>query len=217
MRGLLIKDFKLMKMQKNFLLVIIAILVIVAFNMDDISITFGYMVFMVTYFVLVPMSYDEHDNGYAFLFTLPISRKGYIIEKYIFSLILQIAAIGITIPLVLIIGNIRDIDLVSDTIKIAPIIFAVIMIIMAAMLPIQIKFGAEKGRIAIIIVWWVIILIGYGVIKLSEIMQIDLMQYEEKIMNLNPILLTAIAVAIVTAITVLSIKISIAIIEKKEF
>ena len=31
------------------------------------------------------ISYDEFDNGNAFLFSLPITRKDYVLEKYIFG------------------------------------------------------------------------------------------------------------------------------------
>ena len=43
MKGLLIKDFKLMKGQRNFLLMIIAISIGSAFAMEDLTFLVGYM------------------------------------------------------------------------------------------------------------------------------------------------------------------------------
>lgn len=40
---------------------------------------------MLTIIVIVgTISYDEYDNGYRFLMTLPIDAKMYVLEKYIF-------------------------------------------------------------------------------------------------------------------------------------
>lgn len=38
------------------------------------------------------LSYDETDNGLAFLMTLPVDRKTYVREKYLFILICTAAA-----------------------------------------------------------------------------------------------------------------------------
>ena len=82
MKGLLVKDFKLMKGQKNFFLIIAAIAASTAFFSDDTSFFMGFLPFILSMFALSTISYDEFDNGNAFLFTLPISRTGYTIEKY---------------------------------------------------------------------------------------------------------------------------------------
>ena len=66
MKGLLIKDFKLMKNQKNFLFVIFigatASMLLSGFS----SFLMGYFPFICSFFVLSTISYDEFDNGNAF-------------------------------------------------------------------------------------------------------------------------------------------------------
>ena len=37
--------------------------------------------------VLGTLSYDEFDRGYSFLFTLPVSKRGYVKEKYVLGLL----------------------------------------------------------------------------------------------------------------------------------
>ena len=78
MKGLLIKDFKLMKMQKNFFLMMIAIVIAISFFQNEISFPLGFLPFVISLFSLSTISYDEFDNGNAFLFSLPISRKDYV-------------------------------------------------------------------------------------------------------------------------------------------
>ena len=90
MKGLLIKDFKLLKNQKNFFIILIAIVIGMSAYMEDVSFIIGYLTFICSMFTLSSISYDEFDNGYAFLFSLPITRKGYVLEKYSFGLIVGI-------------------------------------------------------------------------------------------------------------------------------
>ena len=81
MKGLLIKDLKLLKGQKNFFVVLIVIAIVLSVSMSSPSFVIGYMTFIGAVFTLSTISYDEFDNGNAFLFTLPFSRMDYVIEK----------------------------------------------------------------------------------------------------------------------------------------
>lgn len=107
MKGLLIKDFKLLKGQKNFFMAITAISIIMIIVSPGTSFPIGLLGFVGALFSLSSISYDEFDNGNAFLFSLPITRKDYVLEKYIFGLIsgimflllgtvISLVAIGIT-------------------------------------------------------------------------------------------------------------------------
>ena len=107
MKGLLIKDFKLLKGQKNFFMAIMAISIIMIITSPGTSFPIGFLGFVGSLFSLRSISYDEFDNGNAFLFSLPITRKDYVLEKYIFGLIsgmtslllgtvISLVAIGIT-------------------------------------------------------------------------------------------------------------------------
>ena len=88
MKGLLVKDIKYIKHQVNFFLLLFLIAIGVSFSSKEGSFIIGYLTFITSLFVLTTISYDEFNNGYAFLFTLPFSRKEYVIEKYIFGLMI---------------------------------------------------------------------------------------------------------------------------------
>ena len=47
----------------------------------------SYFTMIASMFVLSTISYDEYDNGYAFLFSMPFSRTSYVKEKYVFSIL----------------------------------------------------------------------------------------------------------------------------------
>ena len=88
MKGLMIKDLKLMKAQKNFFLLILAVAVGMILFSEDVTFGLGFLTFVVSLFTLSTISYDEFDNGNAFLFSLPITRQTYVFEKYSLSLLL---------------------------------------------------------------------------------------------------------------------------------
>lgn len=87
MKGLLVKDFKLMMLQRNFFLLILVIVIGMMAFTDDVVFPLGFLSFVVSLFTLSTISYDDFDNGNAFLFTLPITRNDYVIEKYSLGLL----------------------------------------------------------------------------------------------------------------------------------
>ena len=104
MKGLLIKDFKLMMMQKNFFLSIIAIAVVLTVFVKNPSFIIGYLTFIGSVFTLSTISNDEFDNGNAFLFSLPITRKLYALEKYVFGFLTGACSCLISLILCMIFG-----------------------------------------------------------------------------------------------------------------
>ena len=88
MKGLFVKDLKLMMSQKNFLLLILAIVIGMMIFTDDVIFPLGFLSFTVSLFTVGTISYDDFDNGNAFLFTLPITRNHYVSEKYFLGLLL---------------------------------------------------------------------------------------------------------------------------------
>ena len=79
MKGLLIKDFRLLKGQVYFLLIVTGCVIVFMINGNE---AFGvaYVCSMVALLSLTTVSYDEYENGSAFLFTLPITKKDYVKE-----------------------------------------------------------------------------------------------------------------------------------------
>mgnify|MGYP000796879819 FL=1 len=98
MKGLFVKDLKLMMLQKNFLLLILAIVIGMMIFTDDVIFPLGFLSFIVSLFTVSTISYDDFDNGNAFLFTLPITRNHYVSEKYFLGLLLGLSLIHISEP-----------------------------------------------------------------------------------------------------------------------
>lgn len=88
MKGLLIKDFQLSLLNIRMLVIICVVSIfITSSSTGSASFVISYVTIIFFMFVLTSISYDEMDHSISFLFTLPISRKTYVREKYVFSLI----------------------------------------------------------------------------------------------------------------------------------
>ncbi|MCI8483170.1 MAG: ABC-2 transporter permease [Lachnospiraceae bacterium] len=216
MKGLLIKDFKLMKNQKNFLLLLVLIAALFVF-VKDISFVITYMTFMGTLFSMSSISYDEFDNGNAFLFSLPVTRRGYVIEKYGFGLILGGGAWLIGTILAVVIGRIQHTDSITETIMTALIILPLMWIALSAVLPFQLKYGGEKGRIVMIGVFGIFFAIGAAVMKVAKILNIDLIYVMDHLPEIHMSVLTMSSIGVAAVVLLVSCKISISIVNKKEF
>ena len=95
MKGLLIKDYKLMLGQKSFLGMAALMSVLYLAIYKDPTFAVVFITVMCTMFTVSTLSYDEYENGMAYLFTLPISRNTYVLEKYVFALV-NSTATGVT-------------------------------------------------------------------------------------------------------------------------
>lgn len=217
MKGLLIKDLKLIKMQKNFFLTIIVIAVAFTFGGGNLSFSLGFLPFVVSLFSLSTISYDEFDNGNAFLFTLPITRKGYVKEKYLLAFLLAVVSLVLGNLIACVAALFKKETLTTDIIWISLAILCTVTVIQAVMLPFQLKYGAEKARIAIIITVGILFLIGAVIAKIFKTVKLDTTSILVKLSELHIGVLIAAVAFIAALLLLLSMQISTKIVEKKEF
>lgn len=217
MKGLLIKDFRLMRGQRTFFLAIIAISILTAVTSSNTLFAISFLGFVCPMFVLSSISYDEFDNGNAFLFSLPITRKGYVFEKYIFGLILSISSLIFSTAVCLIISVIKNTVSINEIFITALTVFPAELLILSLMLPFQLKFGAEKGRIAIIAVLGGVSVISVILVKAAEAMNINLYELLNAVSKLGMQTFFLLYLLISFIILIISYRISIKVINKKEF
>ncbi len=218
MKGMLIKDFMLLKNQKQFFVTILVFAFLFFGMYDDTTFAFTYIVVLCTLFTISTISYDEYDNGMSYLFTLPISRKGYVKEKYVFGIIsICIALIASTVLyFVFRMAKNQDYGVQELLIQLFTSLM-VAMFMLAFSLPIQLKFGAEKSRIALLAVFGCIVAMGIIVVKLGESMNLDMGSYLAKVNGMRPQMLIAAGILIGIFAIFISCLISLRIIKKKEF
>ena len=131
--------------------------------------------------------------GYRFYFCRPFT-------------LWKLVAIGITKT-----GSFNEIFLTAGS------LFPTILLILSIMLPFILKFGGEKGRIAIIGVMGLIFVIGLLLIKTTEYLGIDLYVLINKLPKFEPLVYIILFLLFSVVILGISILISLTILKKKEF
>lgn len=148
MIGLMKKDLFLIKNNKN--VIIIAFMMVIIFGVlckMDISFLLPFML-LTTY--MSTFSYDEFNNFNSFVCTLPNGRESVVKSKYLLTIILTfiISVIGFIVTLFVSNSNIEEIvSTLTGT------VFALILVI-SFLYPIMFKFGAEKGRIVLLVAFF---------------------------------------------------------------
>lgn len=152
MRGLLIKDYRLLWNQRRTFGIMMLIWMIVVVTNTNPVFAVSYLIFICSIMSINTINYDQHENGITFLLSLPVSRKQYVREKYMLFLINLAAAVVFSVLFILIPGNIEG----------TVVIYLIGMVVLAisVMMPVSMIFGAEKGRLVIIAFGAIICIIG---------------------------------------------------------
>lgn len=167
MRGLLVKDIELMKQQKQFFILVIVMGIILNLTgSGSVSFATGYFTIITAIFAITTMSYDEFDNGYVFLMTLPVTRKQYVAEKYLLGTGLTGVAWVIATVLGVICKFVADrSESVSEILISGAATIPIALLMLAMFIPLGIYFGVEKGRYIAIVLWIIIIAVVYTLVK----------------------------------------------------
>ena len=163
MKGLFVKDIELMKQQKQFFILVVVMEVILNLaGSGSVSFATGYFTIVTAIFAITTISYDEFDNGLAFLMTLPVTRKQYVAEKYLLGAGLTAVAWGIATITGVICKGVAELQgCLSEKIIYIPLA----LLMLSVSLPLVIHFGAEKGRYIAMVMWAIIIAVVYTLIK----------------------------------------------------
>ena len=167
MKGLWIKDLKLIAQQKMTIIIIVFVGMFLMTQRESPSFAIGYISFVSMTLVMATLTYDEFEHGMSFLMTLPVSRKQYVQEKYLLALTSAVVAMLAAILMAFAVGMIKGTGIsIEETLAESYAIICVAALMLAVMIPTTLKFGPEKERI--ILFAMVIVIIG-GIYALSRI------------------------------------------------
>lgn len=170
MTGLLLKDSYLILQRKQTLFLLLAISLLMGYTIDGAFIV-GYVTFLSLMLSIGTISYDEADNSLLFLMTLPFERRTYVLSKYVLSWIVCGIAWVISLFLLFLMNTIKGLplDFVENiTGCLVVLVFAVVGLDM--MIPIQLKFGAEKSRTVITMIGGVVMAVS---ILFGKVLDLD--------------------------------------------
>ncbi|MCR4990195.1 MAG: ABC-2 transporter permease [Lachnospiraceae bacterium] len=221
MKGLIIKDFRMLGQQKNLFVIYLVMAIVLGFSMDG--------TFLVTYFpmigfflVLSTISLDNFDNGMAFLMTLPTSGKLYALEKYVIGSVIAIGTWAFATVLQFGMFFIKkEAFVTSEVLSMDLAIIPILLLAIAIMIPIDIKFGTEKGRLVMFVIagiFFMIFLGGKSILNcIKEQKGVDIQAMVKGIEAAPFATIIAGALLIVSLLLVGSVMLTIRIMEKREY
>ena len=211
MLGMMRKDLCLLLQRSRAILMMAGVGIIIGFSTDG-SFMIGYLTMISAILTIGTISYDEFDNGYPFLLTLPVTRRSYVTAKYIFCFLGDL--VGWAAASVIYAGCClaKGAGLGMEQLAAALVFLPVVGLMSAVMLPLQLKYGAEKSRLALAVLFGGIGVLGALGMKLFPGLPNTLRAFPE----ISGAALGAAALGAVVVAVALSYRISLGIMEKKE-
>ena len=151
MRGLLLKDFYLIRKYCKGYAAVVILFLVVAFISPENPLFFFYPCVFSALISVTLIAYDEREKWTTYAGTLPVTKAQIVSSKYCISLISG----GVVMALVAVgqaVSRIRNGSMGADYGIYLSIMICIIFLIPAFILPFVFRLGAEKGRIAYVAV-----------------------------------------------------------------
>lgn len=219
MRGLLKKDWELLVGNYKTYGVVAAISLVYLFlGGNSVHFFVAYVTLVAVILVLNTIAYDDFDHGMAFLMTLPIQRETYVLEKYVFGLLCGI--LGWLISGVLSAARLFYMGAVQNWQELGGIYLTylwIVVFMLVFMIPIQLKFGGDNGKIVMVGAILLAMAIGAGIGKVLELADVSMdVLFAQMLTEKLPVTVTVLAVMIAAGFWI-SYRASVRIMKKKEF
>lgn len=217
-KGLITKDILQLKTYKRTLIIFIVIFTLTSISgeggigkMLAIMLTLGFGMFSMASF-----NYDELNKADRYILTLPLTKKQVVLSKYILVICSTIigSIIGITLGVILTFAINKQVPNIEELISVGLGSVLGIGLIEAIQIPCVYKWGAEKGRIQMVIVTALVALLAGGIIFIGEKANIQLPT--NNILNILNTFLPLIFIGLIIIIYYISYKVAYKIYDKKE-
>ena len=152
MKGLLLKDFCILKKQMKIVAVLVVFYAIWAIVSKTPSMM-GVMIILLSIMLpITSMSYDEAGQWYRYAFSLPISRRALVLSKYVLGFLVALGGLVVSA-----IGNLVVLFLTNweNSLESWLIIVGFLeigMIFLSIIIPVLFQFGVEKGRFLVVVI-----------------------------------------------------------------
>ena len=217
MAGLFDKDLRILLQRKKTIVIFLALAIILGFSTGG-TFVVGYTSFCFLILSVSTISYDEFDNGYSFLMTLPITRRTYVLEKYLLCSISGAVAWIFSVVVCILENQYKQPGMITGELLMeAAVLFPIVLILMSLMIPIQIKYGSEKSRVVLIAVMGIAGVVVIGMKKAAEALNLRLDSLVEKLQSITDMQMLIGCIVVTIAAVLLSFAISTRIMENKEF
>ena len=218
MKGLIIKDIRIIFSNKNVFLFIPILVSMAAFSKTRLAVyLFAYVAVMVISLLTTTISFDDMENGTSFLMTMPVSRKEYVKSKYLLGVVSLILGVVVSIAVVTAVTFLKGDTLdINGLMLIVCLLWLVMIVLMSVLIAVQLKFGSINGKA-------VLMCIIIGSMLVLAAMILVLRNYSEETLNFfvneimkNMVLMTATGIFGTVIILAISYMMSVRIMKKRE-
>ena len=217
MKGLFIKDVRLILTMRQQLIIFLAVCALIAFTTEG-SFVVGYTSALLGILGLSTLAFDEHENGFPFLFSLPVDAKTYVNEKYLLCILLDLAGLifGTLLFFLACLTRGRMAMFQEDIVYVVFYLPATLLLILS-ILPVQMIFGREKSRIITFILYGV--LFGFSAVIVKLIGPLDKVKLPQNLPEWvsNPFVISAGLCALVMAVCIILYCVCMKAMRNKEF
>ena len=161
MKGLLIKDFLLLRSYGKSLLLMFLLFLIIGATSGPAFIV-GIVMIESVMLAVSTFSYDDMAKWNSYMLAMPVSRKTAVREKYALAFLLSLIGIVLSIAAGIAAGALRgNIDLKEVAATVGGCFIAACLYV-SVMIPMTYRFGAEKMRFLLLAVFFVLFFVVFG-------------------------------------------------------
>jgi ABC-2 type transport system permease protein len=203
-KGLIIKDFLVLKKTGRVFLMILGLyLVMTIFMNTDMG---PLMVFICGMLSISTFAYDEQAKWDSFALTMPISKRDLVRSKYVLAVIL--CFIGAMAGVILSVASNLDAPFIdwSGILMASGIALCASYLFNSLALPLLYKFGAEKSRV-ILLACYAVPLIGASLVMNELEKSSGALLRLQSLLNLGAILLPFVTIAVLFVSYLISLRI----------
>ena len=171
-KGLITKDILQLKSYKKTLIIFIMVFAFTSISVQDgvenmlvIMLTLGLGMFSMASF-----NYDEFNKADRYILTLPLTKKEVVLSKYILVICSTVmgSIIGIMLSYIVMFAMNKQMPNIEEIISVGLGGILGIGLVEGIQIPCVYKWGAEKGRIQMVVVTSLVALLAGGIIFTGE-------------------------------------------------
>lgn len=214
MKGLLIKDYCLIKSNSRLYMILPLLAILLLITNENITFSCFFLTFCFSMMVLTTISYDEFDKSNAYLMTMPVTRKMYVLEKYCFGLLVSLAGWMMAVVFILIR---KGLHISGNDMGICLMALYAVLFMLLVTLPVQLKFGGDNGKVVLVSVIVLLILAGMLITRIAVYLSVDFSDVTGFLQSLSPVVMAGAGILLHLALIAASWFSALHIMQKKEF
>ena len=203
MIGLIYKDLMVMRKTLVLYMVIFFVYGYMGIAYDQGGLLIAMVLVMSSILPVSSIAYDERCRWDRIANTTPLSRKEIVLAKYLFAIVLTVFSVAVCFVIYLFDSRMP----IAEKLIMCYILIMMGMLYQAILMPVNIKFGAEKGRNIMMAIMFVPVLLVMAVSNTGLVDMSAVVRFLENNEHLIPYVFTAVVAVVYSVSVTLSVKI----------